>query len=126
MNGFSIPIPDVFGLTEIYDLKGRFVAALSVENGMLRWNGKNWKGTPTAWALPSQVPRRKNIPAPAFMGLLNDYKKKFKITISIGISESSPKDKTKDDILRRADKALYWAKEHGRDQIVIYEKVFYK
>jgi len=51
-------------------------------------------------------------------------KKKFKISISIGISESSPKDKTRDDILKRADKALYWAKEHGRDQIVIYEKVF--
>ncbi|MBN1699647.1 MAG: GGDEF domain-containing protein [Spirochaetales bacterium] len=51
---------------------------------------------------------------------------KFKISVSIGISESSPKDRTKEDIIKRADKALYWAKEHGRNQIVIYEKVFNK
>ncbi|MBN2441748.1 MAG: GGDEF domain-containing protein [Spirochaetales bacterium] len=71
-------------------------------------------------------------PAIRFMNKLSSIEfpgkedKKFKITVSIGISESSPKDTIKDDILRRVDKALYWAKEHGRDQIVIYEKVFDK
>jgi diguanylate cyclase (GGDEF)-like protein len=49
---------------------------------------------------------------------------KFHVTISIGISEYQKTDTNSDDIIRRADMALYYAKEHGRDQIIIYEKVF--
>jgi diguanylate cyclase (GGDEF)-like protein len=48
----------------------------------------------------------------------------FNVTCSIGISEFHPTDKTCEDIVARADKALYYAKEHGRNQIVIYEDVF--
>ena len=48
----------------------------------------------------------------------------FKVTVSIGISEYHVTDKSKEDVIHRADKALYWAKEHGRDQIAIYEKIF--
>jgi diguanylate cyclase (GGDEF)-like protein len=54
----------------------------------------------------------------------NERDEIFKVTISIGISEFHPKDVSKEDIVHRADKALYWAKDHGRDQIAIYEKIF--
>jgi diguanylate cyclase (GGDEF)-like protein len=40
------------------------------------------------------------------------------ITVSIGLAESLPDD-TLDDILLRADRALYEAKEHGRNQVAI-------
>ncbi|MBN1411969.1 MAG: GGDEF domain-containing protein [Spirochaetales bacterium] len=48
----------------------------------------------------------------------------FSVTLSIGISEFHSQDKKCEDIIARADKALYYAKEHGRNQIVLYEKVF--
>ena len=54
----------------------------------------------------------------------NERDEIFKVTVSIGISEFHPKDKSKEAIIQRADKALYWAKDHGRDQIAIYEKIF--
>ena len=45
------------------------------------------------------------------------------ITVSIGISELLfASDKNTEDILRRADKALYQAKEAGRDRAIRYEQ----
>lgn len=54
----------------------------------------------------------------------DNKERNFSITLSIGISEYHPGDKTNDDIIRRADKALYFAKKHGRGKIIVYEKVF--
>ena len=48
----------------------------------------------------------------------------FGVTVSIGISEYHSTDSNKEDVIHRADKALYWAKEHGRDQIAVYEKLY--
>ena len=48
----------------------------------------------------------------------------FSITLSVGISEYHPNDKTNDDIIRRADKALYFAKKHGKGKVIVYENVF--
>ena len=48
----------------------------------------------------------------------------FTITLSVGISEYYPNDKTNDDIIRRADKALYFAKKHGKGKVIVYENVF--
>jgi diguanylate cyclase (GGDEF)-like protein len=48
----------------------------------------------------------------------------FKVAVSIGVSEYHPTDTTKEEVIHRADKALYWAKEHGRDQIAVYEKLY--
>ncbi len=57
--------------------------------------------------------------------MFNDEKgNSFGITISIGISEFNKEDTRADMIIERADKALYVAKDNGRDQIVIYEKHF--
>jgi len=38
-------------------------------------------------------------------------------TISIGVAETIPTDKSFDDLLRRADRMLYKAKERGRNQV---------
>lgn len=38
-------------------------------------------------------------------------------TVSIGIAEASPEDKSFEDVLRRADRMMYKAKEAGRNQI---------
>jgi diguanylate cyclase (GGDEF)-like protein len=48
----------------------------------------------------------------------------FSISVSIGVSEYHATDASKEDVIHRADKALYWAKEHGRDQIAVYEKLY--
>jgi diguanylate cyclase (GGDEF)-like protein len=39
-------------------------------------------------------------------------------TVSIGVAEVSPDDKSFDDLLRRADKMLYKAKGTGRNKVV--------
>jgi len=49
---------------------------------------------------------------------------KFRVTLSIGISEYHPSDRDNEAIIHRADKAMYYAKQHGRNQIIIYEKIF--
>lgn len=44
-------------------------------------------------------------------------RKTIPITLSIGIDAYQPEDKTYDDILKRVDRALYQAKEKGKNQI---------
>ena len=39
-------------------------------------------------------------------------------TVSIGVAEANPDDRSFDDILRRADRMMYKAKEAGRNQVV--------
>lgn len=48
---------------------------------------------------------------------------KFNVSLSIGIAEFLPEEVTSEEMIKRADQALYYAKEHGRDQICIYERV---
>jgi diguanylate cyclase (GGDEF)-like protein len=38
-------------------------------------------------------------------------------TVSIGVAEASPEDKSFEDVLRRADRMMYKAKEAGRNKI---------
>jgi len=43
----------------------------------------------------------------------------FKVTCSIGLSSVNEQDRSPDDVIDRADKALYRAKEEGRDRVVV-------
>ena len=40
-------------------------------------------------------------------------------TVSIGVAEAHPEDTSFDDVLRRADRMMYKAKEAGRNQVVV-------
>ena len=46
------------------------------------------------------------------------------LTVSIGVAQFPVHGETPDKLIARADKALYWAKEHGRDQSVSFEQGF--
>lgn len=46
-------------------------------------------------------------------------KKELKVTISVGVTEFHPSDKSNKDIIERSDKALYEAKRSGRNKTVI-------
>lgn len=48
--------------------------------------------------------------------------REFSVTFSCGISQVSREDNSFVDIIHRADKALYYAKDHGRDSIIVYEE----
>jgi diguanylate cyclase (GGDEF)-like protein len=43
------------------------------------------------------------------------------ITVSMGISEGQPGDEHLNDLLKRADSALYTAKNGGRNRVVIHQ-----
>jgi len=49
----------------------------------------------------------------------SDNEETFHITISIGVSDFQDSDKSIDDMIRRADNALYRAKDQGRNRIII-------
>jgi len=68
------------------------------------------------------------IPAERFRSEIKKVKftsgqREFNITVSIGISDLKIEDKKSEHIIDRADKALYYAKQHGKDQTVIYEDI---
>jgi len=46
-------------------------------------------------------------------------KKQVNFTVSLGIAGYRPKDEDASEILERADRALYEAKESGRDRSVL-------
>lgn len=48
----------------------------------------------------------------------------FKVTVSIGVSQYYAEDPNAEAVINRADKALYHAKETGRNRIVVYEEAF--
>ncbi|MBN2735408.1 MAG: GGDEF domain-containing protein [Spirochaetales bacterium] len=50
----------------------------------------------------------------------------FRVTVSIGMSQYSSHDKEREEIIKRADKALYYAKNKGRNRIVVYEDIDWK
>ncbi len=41
------------------------------------------------------------------------------VTATLGVAEISPRDRSPDDLLRRADAALYAGKENGRNRVVV-------
>lgn len=56
----------------------------------------------------------------------NSPLKDHKITCSMGISELNPKILTLSDLIDHADKALYVAKENGRNQVIVWNESFTK
>jgi diguanylate cyclase (GGDEF)-like protein len=46
----------------------------------------------------------------------------FNVTVSVGLADCLLPAKHIEAIIQQADDAMYYAKEHGRDQIVVYQK----
>ncbi|MBK7320371.1 diguanylate cyclase [Candidatus Villigracilis affinis] len=45
------------------------------------------------------------------------------VTISVGVAEYCPETQALDDLLRNADKAMYAAKESGRNCVSVYPAI---
>jgi diguanylate cyclase (GGDEF)-like protein len=58
-------------------------------------------------------PRRKPSPLP-----VRERPRHSVITVSIGVAEPGGRNKTPDQVLQAADRALYQAKEQGRNRLV--------
>ena len=50
-------------------------------------------------------------------------KLKINVTVSIGITETTPADESLDDMVNKADSALYNAKNTGRNKVSSYLEV---
>lgn len=53
----------------------------------------------------------------------HDYAKVEQVTISIGVTEVTSQIMGASDVIREADSALYYAKQHGRDQVQFYQRL---
>jgi diguanylate cyclase (GGDEF)-like protein len=78
---------------------------------------------PETSAVNARIPAERLRESVKKVEFLDDKNKAFHVTISIGISEFSAEDKTNEDLINRADQALYYAKQRGRDQVIIYEEM---
>ena len=65
-----------------------------------------------AWNRPRRKPDGSTSGGRTKMGL-----KQLSVTVSIGLADSSGKDATPEQVLQKADKALYRAKEGGRNRV---------
>ncbi len=80
--------------------------------------------------LPETSAQHARIPAERFREKMksivfyNEQKEPFHISVSLGISEFRITDEDNESLINRADQALYYAKENGRDRVVIFEEVF--
>ena len=45
------------------------------------------------------------------------------LAMSIGIAKSENEEADLDMLLQQSDEALYWSKEHGRDQYTFYDEI---
>ncbi|MEW5692299.1 MAG: GGDEF domain-containing protein [Candidatus Hydrogenedentota bacterium] len=70
-------------------------------------------------AMQASLTIKKNIENFEFSSL---NKERFKVTISGGVSTFSPNFTSKEQIIEFTDKALYKAKQNGRNQIVAYKQ----
>jgi diguanylate cyclase (GGDEF)-like protein len=137
---FSIMMIDIDHFKDVNDTYGHLVGDMVLKGlgnlfrkeGILREQdiAGRFGGEEFTLILPGTPVDRAYEPAQRLMHELSEVtfsgtnNEKFKITLSIGISEYHADDKTNDDIIIRADKALYWAKQHGRNQIAIFERVY--
>ena len=100
------------------ELVERVHAELREVDSLARWGGEEFMvllpetAAEGARALAERVRRRVAAAGFAEVG---------RVTISLGVAQRRPEE-SEDDLLRRVDDALYAAKEHGRNRVMIAER----
>ena len=64
---------------------------------------------------------RKNIEEIRIQGYKNNHIENINVTASIGVAVMNPKSNSLNDIINRADKCLYEAKNTGKNKVVFYD-----
>ena len=62
-------------------------------------------------------PRKKPVDPGAWKATRKQETKKLSVTVSIGVADSTGKDPSPEDVLKKADQALYRAKKAGRNRV---------
>ncbi|HEX5800109.1 MAG TPA: diguanylate cyclase [Gaiellaceae bacterium] len=90
----------------------------------LRQGGESFRlgGDEFAILLPGRDDEGAAIAAQAIVGRLSgtELAPAGAVSISAGIATVPPEGIVRDELVRRADSALYWAKEYGKDQVRVY------
>jgi diguanylate cyclase (GGDEF)-like protein/putative nucleotidyltransferase with HDIG domain len=90
----------------------------------LRQGGESFRlgGDEFAILLPGRDGEGAAIAAQAIVGRLSgtELAPAGAVSISAGIATVPPEGIVRDELVRRADSALYWAKEYGKDQVRVY------
>lgn len=81
-------------------------------------------------ALSRSDSRSAKLPAARLMQQLNaitfiaDSGESFRVRLSIGLSDYRLDEPDAGAVINRADRALYYAKKHGRNRIAVYEEIY--
>jgi diguanylate cyclase (GGDEF)-like protein/putative nucleotidyltransferase with HDIG domain len=123
---FTLCLLDVDDFKRINDLFGhpegdRLLAELASK---LRQNGEAFRlgGDEFALLLPDHDPRESLSVAGAIVDRIGRLELDVvgSVTISAGIASFPEQALDRDELIRLADSALYWAKEHGRNRVHFY------
>jgi diguanylate cyclase (GGDEF)-like protein/putative nucleotidyltransferase with HDIG domain len=123
---FTLCLLDVDDFKRINDLFGhpdgdRLLAELASK---LRQNGEAFRlgGDEFALLLPDHDPREALAVAGAIVERIASLEPDLvgSVTVSAGIASFPEQALDRDELIRLADSALYWAKEHGRNRVHVY------
>ena len=123
---FTLCLLDVDDFKRINDLFGhpegdRLLAELAAN---LRQNGEVFRlgGDEFALLLPGHEPREALAVAGAIVERMGQLELELvgSVTVSAGIASFPEQAAGRDELIRLADSAMYWAKEHGRNRVHYY------
>jgi diguanylate cyclase (GGDEF)-like protein len=103
---------------------GRLLKSKLYENDIIgRYGGEEFAALlPETSSISARIPAERLREAVKKLEFAHNHSN-FGITVSIGISDFHTDDERYDDIINRADKALYRAKQCGKDCVKIYEEL---
>jgi diguanylate cyclase (GGDEF)-like protein len=126
-DGFlSLCLVDLDDFKHINDVYGHPVGdrVLSVVAARLRQGGEAFRlgGDEFAVLLPDQAEERALATATSIVDRLRDVQVEIdeRVTVSAGVATFPVQGVGRDELIRLADSALYWAKEHGKNRVRAY------
>ncbi|HBD93321.1 MAG: hypothetical protein A2355_12975 [Spirochaetes bacterium RIFOXYB1_FULL_32_8] len=138
IGNFSCIMADIDHFKKINDTYGHLIGDMVLRNfgdllrqkGLFRENDifGRYGGEEFIILLPETNYKNALIPAERLREAIKkiDFKDElgthFTVSLSLGVAEFLPEELSCDEMIKRADLALYYAKEHGRDQVCVYSK----